>query len=687
MATIKNAPGVLLGGLLLFSMLAVLAAVQLASAHLRWGLGFEVGDVLSSAQASMTIEALDLIEEPGEIVSGEELALFFQRQAILADLLAGDELHVTRNGTESSFHPRTMGWLDLPALFWIQVIVGFGAVLISGWIWSLRSRDWAARLFALSGVSTLMFTFAAAIYTTRELALPLTLFQWLRGLNELGASLFGMVMIALFLIYPVPLRHWRGIMLAQVLFFATWTVLSMAGLLPGWANVNLITLCEMIGICIALGGQFFATQGNPAARASLSWLGLSVLVGAGGFIVLNALPLVLGTDVAVSQGYAFLLFLVIYLGLAAGITRYRLFDVGNWAFRFLFYSLGALLLVLLDAAFIAVVGLERIPALGLAFFIIGFFYLPLRDFAGRLLRGNKALAPHELVDAAMHVAMAPMSAERASRWRLLISQLFDPLEVKAVGRELSEVSIGEDGTSLLIPAVAGAPALQARYPRAGKTLFSQESVRLAAQLVKLIAQVEASRDSYERGVREERGRIAQDLHDDVGARLLTGLHAGESGLRAAIEGAMADIRAIVKGIAGEAVKASELLADLRMESLHRLESAGITLKWPIESYDGSDQVIDYRHYKALGSLLREAVSNVIKHSRATAMTVAIDLREAEIRLCIEDDGVGYPESMPADRGFGLNSIRKRVADLAGHCQFSNSDQGARMEVVIPIKPR
>jgi two-component system, NarL family, sensor histidine kinase DevS len=681
----KNTPAFLLGSLFLFSLLALLITVQLASAHLRWSLVFETGDTVASEMLSLTIDALDLIEEPGEIDSREELTRFFQRQDMLTSILAEDQIRLTRGDQVSIITVQDPDWLHLPALFWIQVIVGMGALVISGWIWSLRSRDLAAQLFMLSGVATLLFTFAAAIYTTRELALPAGLFRILRSINEFGASLFGIAILSLFLVYPIRLPSWRFMMGTQAMFFSIWTLLSILDILPLWANVNLITLCEMIGICLALAAQFIATRGQPAARASLSWLGLSVLAGAGGFIVLIALPLVLGNDAAISQGYAFLLFLLIYLGLAAGITRYRLFDVGQWAFRFLFYSLGALLLVLLDAALIALIGLQRLPALGLAMFIVGFLYLPLRDLTGRRLLGSKSLAPHELVDAAMHVALVPDAGERANRWRLLIHRLFDPLELSVVAEGVGQVSLQDDGTSLLIPAVAGAPALQVRHAQAGKQLFSQQSARLVEQLVSLIEQVEASRVSYDRGVREERMRIAQDLHDDVGARLLTGLHTGEAMMRSCIEGALADMRAIVKGIAGESVCLTDLLADLRAESQGRLEAAGMMLVWPMDSYDNSELMIDYRYYKALGSLLREAVSNAIKHSKASTMSVQISLTPGQINLDIRDDGVGFPPVTADNKGFGLQSIRKRVADLGGSCRFSETGTAVHLQVVMPIR--
>ncbi|HSJ77506.1 MAG TPA: hypothetical protein VK913_02120, partial [Erythrobacter sp.] len=60
---------------------------------------------------------------------------------------------------------------DLPAGFWVSWTVGLGAWLVSAWVFALRPHDNAIRLFALSGVMTLAFTFAG---TLSGLAIPVS---------------------------------------------------------------------------------------------------------------------------------------------------------------------------------------------------------------------------------------------------------------------------------------------------------------------------------------------------------------------------------------------------------------------------------------------------------------------------------------------------------------------------------
>ena len=699
-------PAARFSAILVVAVLTVILAVGLAVDVPHWNQTFGEGDLLSTPDARLRLEALDLTPEPGEISRDDELQRFYQRQQQLSGLLADPNLTLRKADSQESQHLQmlSINFTELSLLFWVQVLVGVGAVIIAGWVWALRHRSQASCWFVLSGLATLLFTVSAAVYTTRDLALPATLFRSLVGVNVFGASLFGIAMIALFLCYPLKVKRWRRLTLIQALVFAIWTGLSLVGYVPAWAGVNLITLVEMVVIVFALVAQFVATRNNPAARAALSWLGLSVLAGAGAFILLNALPMVLGSDATMDQGVAFVFFLVIYFGLAAGITRYRLFDVGKWAFTFLFYSLGTVLLILLDAALILLIGLDRLPALGLSFFITGLLYLPMRDGLQRFFRRAPDVKPHELLDLAMQVALAPGQAERRANWEALVQRLFEPLERIPLDQRILEqnavitngalinasftnVTIADDGMTLLLPEVAGAPAMQLKYPASGKSLFSREAQQLAQQLVTLVERALSSRQAYEKGVKEERLRIAQDLHDDVGARLLNGLHADETRLRAIIRESMADIRGIVRGIAGETVLLVDTLADLRAESIVRTDAAGIDLIWPIEGYDASTQRIDYHLHKTLRSLCREGVSNAIRHAEANRLAVDISLVGNGIQIELQDNGKGYPDRvLKGEEGFGLKGIRARVKNVGGTVQMENTQDGARILLSLENNP-
>lgn len=663
-----------------FLALVVLLALQ----YPRIPGSFQVDDRLRSSEGELTLEALDLIAEPGEISDSETLDRFYERQDRLAEILSAPTQYLNDNPLYfvSSINPLH----SLPIVFWIQLTVGLGAFILSAWVWSLKDKDQAARLLLSSGIATLIFTSSAAIYSTRALALPARDFKILVDLNVIGASLFGIFTINMFLCYPLRLRYFGVMSRAQMAVFGGLTALSIGGVLPPWAGVNLITLSEMLAICLAVGVQFFATKYNPLARACLAWLGLSFLLGAGFFIGLTAAPLVFDQQSVVEQGYAFLSFLALYLGLAAGVGRFRLFEVGEWAFRLLFYGIGTLALVLVDGLLIYAVGIERSPAFAFSLLFVSLVYLPLKTTLRERVSPKPRLKADEILGDVLDVSFARTLSDRRSLWKNLLVRLYNPLRLEPELTPVEKASLAEEGVCLLLPPIGSIPSLRLSYPSAGQSLFSSESLRIANQLVALMRQAETNRESYERGTREERRRIAQDLHDDVGASLLTLLHSAETDTRNAIASVIGEMRSIVDDVSGEGLSVRDVLADLRHETVKRMDSVGIALVWPLPIEDW-DFPLGYREQKALRSGVRELVSNIIRHSQATRVTVRYEFQSQGLSLELRDDGLGVDSSAwsRSEGGFGLKSLRQKAAQVGGRLHLESSAAGTNATLFIPYE--
>ena len=563
----------------------------------------------------------------------------------------------------------------LPLIFWCEIGVGLGALTISGWVWALRPREMATRLFAVSGLATLAFTFSAASFAggavdPRSLAIAMI---WL---NTIGASGFGLAMIWLFLVYPVRLPHWPWITAVCAVFVSAFAVLSRGGHLPAWATIHFLTVIEMAAIALAILGQLIATRRAPRDRAIAVWFGLSVLFGAGGFIALNALPLVLGYQAVIKAGYAFMFFLLIYIGVAAGLRQYRLFELGEWAFRILFYVVGSLALVALDAALVGLLAIGPGMALGLSLLAVGFLYLPLRDALARRFTSRPGLSEQEVFREVVALAFQPVQQDRPGQWQQLLTRLFDPLEIRAASDAGDEPEIREDGLELVLPPVSGIPAIRLRYPWAGRSLFGAAHVKTAQHLLQLMAHADASRDAYDRGVAEERGRIARDMHDNIGAQLLGALHSRDDERKnSMIRETLSDLRDIINNASHGAPTLDETLADLRVETAERLDSVEIALDWS-NSFDEA-LPLPAAAAHALRSVVREAVSNAIRHSGARQIRIGIKRLAGRLTLTIEDDGHGFdPETVVA--GNGLANMRGRIAGLGGELSFLPLEPGSRL---------
>lgn len=652
--------------------------------------GLEAGQSLRAMGEgdALRLRADDLIEEPDGHDSYAAYRDFMARQSRLAALLAAPEvaLQVAAPGAATGeprlLRPETRPLGALPLVFWVQVASAVGCLTIGAWVWSLRRGDLGALLFALSGLGLFASAMSAAIYSTRELALDGDLFRALSAVNHFGAYLFGVAMIALFLTYPRPVVRPAALLIVPALFLPLYLANITHLVETPTLGIHLPVSTMMLGIILLVLLQWVLARRDPVSRAALRWMGLSVVLGAGAFVAAIAVPPLLGREPALSQGYALAFFGVVYAGIALGIRRYRLFDLGTWSFRILFYGAGLLLMVALDAALITLLNLEHAPAFGLALLAVGFLYLPLRDALARRLLGRRQPEHHEIFAAAMDVTFAPTAAGRAERWRGLLARLFDPLEMEplAEGPPLPEASA--DGLEMTLPALADAPPLRLRFPFRGRGLFGPPHLDLVRQLAVLIAEAARNRDAYERGVAEERRRIARDLHDDVGARLLTGLDRAPSETRPLLQAALTDIRAIVSGLAGERATLDQVLAEMRHEAARRCEAAGVLLDWPLGAAMES-AALEYREAKALTSALREIVSNMLRHAAAGRFSVRAMHEGGHLTLQAADDGVGF-EQPPATAGFGLANMRQRITELGGSLAIESGPEGTRTTIRLPL---
>ncbi|WP_139068795.1 ATP-binding protein [Hyphomonas sp. ND6WE1B] len=333
-----------------------------------------------------------------------------------------------------------------PAI-WASLFTGLLAWLISSWVWALKPGHIPAMLFAASGFATLAFCFSSF---APWIAVPMNeeTVAWIWAVNILGASAFGIIMTCLFLIYPSRLPNWKWLSVLTVFGFGSWTLLRTFGLFQDFAEVQRITTFEMLAIVIAVIWQFRSSASDPRRRAIAAWLGASTLLGAGAFIATVAAPITLGFSAFILENYAFSFFLVIYIGLAIGLMRYRLFDLGSWAYRLVFYASASIALILLDIVLVSILALDPGQALGISLLLIAIAYLPVRDFLWRRIVQRRRATDDDLFHLVLDTAFRPTEQERAAGWKTLLQDHFHPLELAEAEVAVAEPGIGREGISL-----------------------------------------------------------------------------------------------------------------------------------------------------------------------------------------------------------------------------------------------
>jgi signal transduction histidine kinase len=87
---------------------------------------------------------------------------------------------------------------------------------------------------------------------------------------------------------------------------------------------------------------------------------------------------------------------------------------------------------------------------------------------------------------------------------------------------------------------------------------------------------------------------------------------------------------------------------------------------------------------ALYRIVQEALTNVIKHSRAGNVSILVTRKNEQVAVVIEDDGVGFDPERPVE-GFGIQGMRERVELLGGSLRVeSGTESGTTLAVEVPL---
>ena len=230
----------------------------------------------------------------------------------------------------------------------------------------------------------------------------------------------------------------------------------------------------------------------------------------------------------------------------------------------------------------------------------------------------------------------------------------------------------------------------------GRAFLSAEQNRaeLEVRIREATAQIERnfaqlSELKVEQVTDRERKRIAADLHDDLGAKLLTIVHTSESErISQLAREALEEMRLSVRGLTGKPVKLIDALGDWRAEVVSRLQQSGVQGEWSAPSDEDVPQTLSSRAYVQTTRILREAVSNIIKHSGASQCSVRFNIDQGDFQLVIQDNGKGIPTELDGrlDKGHGMASMKGRAKQLQGQCLVeSGPGYGTVIRLTLPLE--
>jgi signal transduction histidine kinase len=306
----------------------------------------------------------------------------------------------------------------------------------------------------------------------------------------------------------------------------------------------------------------------------------------------------------------------------------------------------------------------------------------------RLLLQRRIVPKREVVIRASEEVQA-LNREAFVQQQDTIAEVYRVMQ-RRVWQQLGLALVASLGIAVLASLYAGRLESQLRLRRARDAQNTDDLQRLSAKLI--TAQ------------EEERRSIARELHDEVG-QVLTAIKVELAVAQTAIEASgvparvLEDARVITEGALQTVRDLSQLLHPAMLDDLGLVAALdwyvrGFSKRYELRAefqHDGVHERLAVETEVAAFRIVQEALTNVVKHARATSCRVTLRCRDQRLNLTIEDDGIGFDvtsANTKERRGLGLVGIRERVAQLSGIFRIERGvPAGTKIVVELPARSR
>jgi signal transduction histidine kinase len=211
---------------------------------------------------------------------------------------------------------------------------------------------------------------------------------------------------------------------------------------------------------------------------------------------------------------------------------------------------------------------------------------------------------------------------------------------------------------------------------------------------------ERQRAERRREVEQERTRVAQDLHDELGATLTEVSMLGSLArtpslapetkeryleqLTRVSRALVATLDEIVWAVNPKYDSVGALVSYYSLFAQRFLNLAGMACRLQVsESFP--DAPLDSRLRHGIFLAFKEALNNAVRHSGASEVRITMDGADRRLRIMVSDNGKGFETIAAAPGSDGVASMKQRMHKLGGHCQIaSQPGTGTTVELSLPI---
>lgn len=195
-------------------------------------------------------------------------------------------------------------------------------------------------------------------------------------------------------------------------------------------------------------------------------------------------------------------------------------------------------------------------------------------------------------------------------------------------------------------------------------------------------------------IERERARIAKDIHDDLGSSLtliavMGDLARQDSGgdrlekISLTARRAVRSLDEIVWAVNPRNDQIVHLLDFISGYALDYLSAAQIRCRLDIPEQVAPQELSSKVRYNILLTV-KEALQNIVKHSRATEVCINVGITSRDLKIKIADNGGGFVMAAEGGEGDGLRNMRQRMSDIGGGCDIQTA-LGKGTTVALALK--
>ncbi len=656
-----------------------------------------VGDTIISIASnndnSLSIGSLSIMEEPDNFKTYHEYNQFIEHQQDLYEILSQAIVSVTlSNGRNIQLKPARVRPINhLPFQFWVLLITAGIGFFIGLWIWIFRRGQIEARLLAISGFGFMLGACCLAVYSNRELVIEPLQFKLLADFNHLGNISFAYTSLILLCYYPSKIANIPFAFIGFIALLFVWLNESLQ-----WFEIPVHTFYFLPYIASSALGffigrwQWIKHKKNPVAKAAIRWFLLTLTLCIGCALVLYFIPTFFNEPPLLPVWIAQFLILALYIGLVLGVIQYRLFDVEQWWFNCWIWFFSGCSVIAIDLSLMYLFNISPLESLSVAILVIAWCYFPFRQWLWTKKIHPRSSRVNDFFPLlTQSYISSPSISQFKNSWPEILSNIYLPLSVQLHLQAVDSVVLSNHGMTIILPALNDHQHLALSGKERGGKLFSKHDVDFIETALTHARNCITWKNNREAGAKQERERIMRDLHDDVGALLLTLIHKAESEENAQLaKSALKGVRDTIYSLHDENFSTFDsALCTWREEIIQRTDAAQVDLQWDIDKLH-TDYFLSPRQRINLDRILRESFTNILKHAIPQTIIVSINIHKENMQIIITDDGI-HSDSSQWQANTGLYSLHTRAKEIKATLDWTlandppEKNNGTKLTITLP----